>query len=76
MIYKDPKTDDQHFKKSQKGCCVVTERGGAMDCADGFTFEDTESRPENLLKPVFRDGAMLREQSLREIRALLHEGNF
>ena len=31
MIYKDPKTDSGNFKKSQKGCCVVTGRHNRDD---------------------------------------------
>ncbi|MCL2002822.1 MAG: nicotinate phosphoribosyltransferase [Oscillospiraceae bacterium] len=76
FIYKDPKTDERHIKRSHKGCCAVTARGGGLVCADGLTFREAEAYPDNLLKPVFRDGRMLREQSLREIRNLLHEGNF
>jgi len=76
QIFKDPKTDDAHFKKSQKGCCVVAMRNGELECTDGLTFSQAESSPENLLKAVFRDGKMVREQSLREIRNLLHGGSF
>jgi nicotinamide phosphoribosyltransferase len=76
FIYKDPKTDDQQFKKSQKGCCIVTLQERELVCADGFTYKEAENRPDNLLRPVFRDGKMLREQSLREIRDRLHGGQF
>jgi nicotinamide phosphoribosyltransferase len=76
FIYKDPKTDEQHIKKSQKGCCVVLERDGRPECEDGLTFEEAEAKRDNLLKPVFKDGKILKEQSLREIRALLHGGGF
>jgi nicotinamide phosphoribosyltransferase len=76
LIYKDPKTDDQQIKKSQRGCCAVMAADGGLECEDGLTFGEAESRPGNLLKPVFQDGRMLREQSLRDIRGLLHEGHF
>jgi nicotinamide phosphoribosyltransferase len=76
FIYKDPKTDGQHLKKSQRGCCAVTEAGGTLICSDGLTFEEAEGVCGNLLKPVFRDGEMLREQSLREIRGMLHGDKF
>jgi nicotinamide phosphoribosyltransferase len=76
-IYKDPKTDDGKFKKSQKGCCVVTINDtGELEYTDGLSFDQTENNPANLMKPVFRDGAMVREQSLSEIRNKLHEGGF
>jgi nicotinamide phosphoribosyltransferase len=79
-IFKDPKTDTGSFKKSQRGMCAVTrDSSGDLVCRDGF---DSGSMAkylgfggENLLKPVFRDGKMLREQSLREIRNVLH-GDF
>jgi nicotinamide phosphoribosyltransferase len=78
QIYKDPKTDTGHFKRSQKGMCVVYRRDdGEMDYSDGFDSVSIGSfEREDLLKPVFRDGKMVREQSLREIRDLLHEGMF
>jgi len=78
QIFKDPKTDLGYFKKSQRGMCVVyRKKDGELDYKDGYdtttikTIED-----ENLLKPVFANGKMLREQSLAEIRNKLHKGNF
>jgi nicotinamide phosphoribosyltransferase len=78
QIFKDPKTDTDRFKKSQRGMCAVL-RGadGALECRDGYDSATIASLDgENLLKPVFRDGRMLREQTLREIRARLHDGEF
>jgi nicotinamide phosphoribosyltransferase len=75
-IYKDPKTDERHIKKSQRGCCAVTETDGVFECIDGLTFREAESYPNNLLCPVFSNGKMLREQSLSQIRSLLHKGDF
>ena len=71
-IFKNPK--DGGFKKSQKGCCVVFEIDNEIRYADGLTWE--EAYMGNMLKPVFKDGAMVREQSLAEIREKLHGGNF
>ena len=71
-IFKNPK--DGGFKKSQKGCCVVFEIDNEIRYADGLTWE--EACMGNMLKPVFKDGAMVREQSLTEIREKLHGGNF
>ncbi|MCL1918594.1 MAG: nicotinate phosphoribosyltransferase [Peptococcaceae bacterium] len=100
MIYKDPKTDSGNFKKSQKGCCVVTwgyannsnnnddsrssgsgsngSNGGNRELTytDGLTFAEAESHPENLLKTVFQDGTLTREQTLGQIRQRLHGEQF
>lgn len=70
-IFKNPK--EGGFKKSQKGCCVVYED---MSFKDGFTWEEACKNPENVLCPVFRDGKLLVEQNLQEIRARLHDGKF
>ena len=78
QIFKDPKTDTGNFKKSQRGMCVVY-RGadGNLDYKDGYDTSTIASfEGENLLKPVFRDGEMVREQTLKEIRERLHEGEF
>ena len=78
QIFKNPKTDTGHFKKSQRGLCVVYRgadgRLGTRDGYDAATIGSFEG--ENLLKPVFRDGKMLREQTLQEIRDTLHDGRF
>ncbi len=71
-IFKNPK--DGGFKKSQKGCCIVYEEDGELKFKDGYNWAETTHM--NLLKPVFRDGKMLVEQSLSEIRNRLHGGNF
>ena len=70
MIFKNPK--EGGFKKSQRGCCVVYEDGGTLQYRDGFTWLEACAQ-ENMLVPVFRDGKLLREQSLSEIRSRLHE---
>jgi nicotinamide phosphoribosyltransferase len=77
MIFKNPKTDSDHFKKSQKGCCAVRQgAGGGLEYVDGLTFAQCENDAENLLEPIFRDGRMLRDQSLAEIRGRLHGNAF
>lgn len=72
-IFKDPK--DGGFKKSQKGCCVVSEENGELRYRDELNWEEASSGG-NLLQTVFKDGVLLREQSLREIRDRLHAGAF
>ena len=79
-IYKDPKTDRETgngFKKSQRGCCRVFWRS-KMDkeitYEDGLTYE--ESLNYNLMEVVFRDGKLIKEESLKDIRNRLHNNNF
>lgn len=77
MIFKDPKTDTGHFKRSQRGMCrVYRGREGELCCQDGYDRETLDEAEENLLLPVFRDGRMLKEYTLREIRQRLHGGEF
>lgn len=77
LIFKNPK--DGGFKKSQKGCCrVYTRCDGSIYYEDELTWEqaaDYEKRV-NMLIPVFKDGELLKEQSLKEIRDRLHGGEF
>ena len=73
-IFKNPK--EGGFKKSQKGCCIV-KRGieGDFEYLDGYSWKNTQI-DTNELKTVFKDGQMVREQSLAEIRNILHNGKF
>mgnify|MGYP003289228870 CR=1 FL=1 len=83
-IFKDPK--EGGFKRSQKGCCVVFEHGVYQidkDCdlselsyIDGYTWEAACADSRNMLQPIFRDGKMLKEYTLSEIRNTLNGGKF
>lgn len=74
-IFKNPK--EGGFKKSQKGCCVVTKNeDGNYTFTDGHTWEESVNSSDNELVPIFKDGKLLREQSLAEIRRILHKGKF
>lgn len=74
-IFKNPK--DGGFKKSQKGCCAVyIDENNKLQYVDEFTWERVYNDPFNLLKPIFKDGQIVKEQSLAEIRNVLHGGNF
>ena len=78
-IFKNPK--DGGFKKSQKGCCVVAKgTNDTLVYVDGRTWEEAHvfgaDAETNLLKTIFKDGKMVREQSLAEIRDVLHGGSF
>lgn len=76
-IFKNPK--DGGFKKSQKGCCrVYTRCDGSIYYEDELTWEQATDYEKcgNMLIPVFKDGELLKEQSLKEIRDRLHGGEF
>lgn len=74
-IFKNPK--DGGFKKSQKGCCRVYASGGnEISFEDGLDWNAASEDETNLLQPVFVDGKMIHEQTLAEIRSILHGGNF
>ena len=58
-------------------CVVYRDSYGNIDYQDGYDTASIGSfEGENLLNPVFRDGKMVKEQSLQEIRGVLHEGKF
>lgn len=74
-IFKNPK--DGGFKKSQKGCCVVKlDENGNYTYKDEYTWAEAVNDTENQLVTVFKDGKMVKEQSLAEIRNILHGGKF
>ena len=75
-IFKNPK--DGGFKKSQKGCCIVGKAGDTLTYRDGYTWEEAQIEHEdyNLLRTIFKDGKMVYEQTLADIRNVLHEGKF
>lgn len=72
MIYKQPKA--LTWKKSQKGCCVVAPDGQSY--SDEYSYNEMLEKEDNLIKPVFADGKMLKEYSLEEIRNRLYRGHF
>ena len=72
MIYKQPKGCT--WKKSQKGCCVVThDENGNYFCDDGYTWTDCDESDDNDLVTVFKDGKMVREWNLAGIRTRMYE---
>lgn len=77
MIFKDPKTDSGHFKKSQRGCCVVYKNPeGDIEYKDELTWDEKESFADNIITPVFVNGKLVRDYSLEEIRNTLYNGDF
>lgn len=74
MIFKNPK--ESSFKKSQKGCVVVISNDdGELKSEDEHDFKETY-RADNALKTVFKNGSMVIDQSLQDIRKRLYGGNF
>jgi nicotinic acid phosphoribosyltransferase len=65
MIQKQPKA--LSWKKSPKGCIVVAPDGQSY--TDGWTYEEAHGEGvENLLECVFRNGEMVKETTLAEVR--------
>ncbi len=76
MIFKNPKTDTGKFKKSQRGCCVVHYNGESFSYDDGLTFAEHDADTLNVMQPVFRNGKMLIDYSLEEVRKNLWNDEF
>jgi nicotinic acid phosphoribosyltransferase len=73
MIYKNPKA--LAWKKSQRGCVAVNPTGDIY--IDGLTFEEAHGGEiSNLLQLVFKDGKMIREFSLDEVRKNMYPEGF
>ncbi|NOW84247.1 nicotinamide phosphoribosyltransferase [Clostridium beijerinckii] len=72
FIFKDPKTDTGNFKKSQKGMCYVYREGEDILYKDELTLKEQEEYKDNLLEVVFKDGNLIKDYSLKEIREKLH----
>ena len=74
-IFKNPK--DGGFKKSQKGCCTVYyDEAGKLYYEDEKTWNEVCCDPNNKLKTVFKDGKLIKEYTLNEVRQTLHGGCF
>lgn len=71
-VFKNPK--DGGFKKSQKGLCYVYEEDGELKYKDEYTSENIPDG--NLLETVFKDGKMIKDYTLDEIRQRLNGGEF
>ncbi|MBI6871281.1 nicotinate phosphoribosyltransferase [Clostridium aciditolerans] len=75
FIFKAPKTDKDNFKKSQKGMCYVYREGQDILYKDELTLKEQEECKDNLLEVVFKNGDLIKDYSLSEIRNRLH-GSF
>lgn len=78
-IFKDPKTDREsgggNFKKSQKGCCIVTYENGDYKFTDNHTWEEASLSP-NMMRTIFKNGKMINEDNLSNIRQRLNNFKF
>ena len=73
MIMKQPKGCD--WKKSQKGCCIVThDENGNYFCEDGHTWKEACDAEINDFIPMFMNGTVLQpEETLKDIRERMYE---
>ena len=78
-IFKDPKTDrepgGENFKKSQRGAILVEKKDNTLVATDNLKYSDTLVS-NNMLKPVFLNGSLLKTYSLKEVRANLNNNKF
>ena len=66
-LFKNPKTDNG--KRSQRGAVMVYHEDGELKYKDGLTMQEFEEQKENsALQTIFKDGKLLYEQSLEDIR--------
>ena len=74
LLFKDPKTDDG-TKRSQRGLVAVTEVAGEISYDDNLNRKtyDANFASRDLLEPVFIDGKLVRDESLKEIRDRLNK---
>lgn len=74
MIYKDPKTDSDSFKKSHKGLVFVERDGDNFKVTDGLLYEtylEYQQTHQMALRPVFINGNMYNRESFTTIRKRL-----
>ena len=72
-IFKDPITDTDKFKKSQRGMCIVyKDQYNNITYKDQLSISETESSNENMLTLVFKDGQIIKDDSLSNIKTRLH----
>lgn len=78
-IFKDPATDKDHLKKSLTGRVVVIEDlSGGLVVIDGLTkaqqgsYDGGRYESDDLLRPVFRNGNLVRDWSLAQVRGILN----
>ncbi|HDK7314161.1 TPA: nicotinate phosphoribosyltransferase [Clostridium botulinum] len=77
FIFKEPQTDSGNFKKSQKGMCIVyKDKYNNITYKDELFIEEVKNFKNNLLTTVFKDGEIIKEYTLEEIRQRLNGRKF
>ena len=76
-IFKNPKTDSDNFKKSQRGLCVVKNENGTLVCQDNLLEHEYENlHNENQMVTMYRNGQIMHQETLSDIRNRLHGMKF
>ena len=66
-MFKDPKPNSPSQKKSQTGLVLVTEQDDVLTLTDDLSVQEYEARKqEDVMKPIFENGKLVREQEGRE----------
>lgn len=75
QVFKDPRTDTNKFKRSQRGLVYVyKDEQGEIKAKDGY---DRDSLPDNgLMQLVFENGQMKSNESINDVRKRLHNDKF
>lgn len=71
-IFKKPKTDSGSKNSARGLLCVTKDPQGKLQLCEQSSWEDFNSSFKNLLAPVFRNGEILKKQTLSEIRGLIN----
>lgn len=76
-IFKNPKTDTDHFKKSQRGLCIVKKQGDDLVCVDDLLEREyNDMSGDNQMITVYRNGQIMHQETLNTIRNRLHNNKF
>lgn len=76
-IMKSPKTDKDNFKKSQRGLCIVKKENDTLVCVDNLLeAEYKQLSAENEMVVMYRNGKIMHQETLQDIRDRLHQGKF
>lgn len=78
QIYKDPKTDTNHLKKSHRGLVFVEKTEDGFKATDRFNIDEYYEygkKHENAMRLVFMDGKMHNYERFSEIRKRLANEN-
>lgn len=73
FLFKDPVTDKDKIKKSQKGMVAVRNIDGVITLVDGLTYDEREAIEDDLLEDIFLDGEIIKDETLADIRKRIRE---